>query len=196
MPDGMSYADLSAFSTGLLIGRLVVGLGMAAHGAQKLFGWFGGAGPAGMAVGNRRLGFRAPLLMALAAGLAEFGGGLLLAVGLLTPLAALGIAVVMVNAIALVHWRNGFWNSNGGYEFNLLIWATAGAIAAIGAGRFSLDRLIGWEDNISGAWWGVGVLGLSLLVSAVTLTVGRDHGEHEEDAHTAGHEEEAAPRAA
>ena len=82
----------------------------------------------------------------------------------------------MVNAVALIHWRNGVWNSNGGYEFNLLIWATAGAIAAIGAGRFSLDRLIGWEDNISGLWWGLGALGLSLLISAVTLTVGRSHG--------------------
>jgi putative oxidoreductase len=183
-------------SYGILFLRLVLGGIMAAHGAQKLFGWFGGSGPFGTAAGYRQLNFRAPLLTAFAAGLAEFGGGLLLAVGLLTPLAALGIAVVMVNAIGVVHWRNGFWNSKGGYEFNLLIWAAAGAIAAIGAGRFSLDRLIGWEDNISGAWWGVGVLGLSLLVSAVTLTVGRDHGEHEEDAHTAGHEEEAAPRAA
>ena len=182
-------------SYGILFLRLVLGGIMAAHGAQKLFGWFGGSGPAGTAAGNRRLGFRAPLLMALAAGLAEFGGGLLLAAGLLTPLAALGIAVVMVNAIAVVHWPNGFWNGKGGYEFNLLIWATAGAIAAIGAGRFSLDRLIGWEDNISGAWWGVAALGLSLLVSAVTLTVGRSHAGPEEELYLA-RDDEATPRAA
>jgi putative oxidoreductase len=182
-------------SYGILFLRLVLGGIMAAHGAQKLFGWFGGSGPIGTAAGYRQLGFRAPLVMALAAGLAEFGSGLLLVAGLLTPLAALGIATVMVNAVAVVHWRNGFWNSKGGYEFNLLIWATAGATAAIGAGRFSLDRLIGWEDNISGAWWGVGALGLSLLVSAVTLTVGRGHGEHEEDAHVADHEEAAAKAA-
>jgi putative oxidoreductase len=182
-------------SYGILFLRLVLGGIMAAHGAQKLFGWFGGSGPAGTAAGYRLLGYRAPLVLAFAAGLAEFGGGLFLAAGLLTPLAALGIAVVMVNAIALVHWRNGFWNTNGGYEFNLLIWSTAGAIAAIGAGQFSLDRLYGWEDNISGAWWGVGVLGLSLLISAVTLTVGRGPGMREEHAHTADHEE-AAPRAA
>jgi len=182
-------------SYGILFLRLVLGATMAAHGAQKLFGWFGGSGPAGTAIGNRRLGFRAPLLMALAAGLAEFGGGLLLAAGLLTPLAALGIAVVMVNAVALIHWRNGFWNSNGGYEFNLLIWTTAGAIAAIGAGRFSLDRLLGWEDNISGAWWGLGALGLSLLVSVVTLTVGRSHGKPKGPVHLA-RDEKATPRAA
>jgi putative oxidoreductase len=172
-------------SYGILFLRLVLGGIMAAHGAQKLFGWFGGSGPAGTAAGYRQLSFRAPLVMALAAGLAELGGGLFLAAGLLTPLAAVGIAVVMVNAVAVVHWRNGFWNSIGGYEFNLLIWATAGAIAAIGAGRFSLDRLIGWEDNISGAWWGVGALVLSLVVSAVTLTAGRSHAEHGENARKA-----------
>jgi putative oxidoreductase len=77
--------------------------------------------------------------MALAAGLAELGGGLLLALGLLTPLAALAIAVVMLNALASVHWRNGFWNTNGGYEFTLLIWAAAIALAATGPGRFSFD---------------------------------------------------------
>lgn len=168
---------------------------MAGHGAQKLFGWFGGSGPVGTAAGYRHLSFRAPLLMALAAGLSELGGGLFLAAGFLTPLAALGIAVVMVNAIAVVHWRNGLWNSNGGYEFNLLIWATVGAIGAIGAGRFSLDRAIGWDDNISGVWWGVAALGVSLLVSAVTLTAGRRHGEHEEDAR-ADAQEEASLKAA
>jgi putative oxidoreductase len=178
-------------SYGILFLRLVLGGIMAAHGAQKLFGWFGGSGPVGTAAGFRQLGYRAPLAMAYTAGLAELGAGLFLATGLLTPLAALGIAAVMVNAIVVVHWRNGFWNTNGGYEFNSLIWATAGAIAAIGAGRFSLDRLIGWEDNISGAWWGVGVLVLSLLVSAVTLTVGRSHDEPEKRADMAGHEEPA-----
>ena len=88
-----------------------------------------------------------------------------------------------------------FWNTKGGYEFNLLIWATAGAIAAIGAGRFSLDRRIGWEDNISGAWWGLGVLGLSLLVSALTLTIGRSQADPPAPAHVA-RDEEATPRAA
>lgn len=161
----MSYA--------ILLLRLVLGLTVAAHGAQKLFGALGGGGPRGSAAFFAALGFRAPLLMALTAGLAEFGGGLLLAVGLLTPLAALAIAVVMLNAIAATHWRNGFWNTNGGYEYNALICAVAVALAVTGGARFSLDALVGWADNISGLWWGVGVAGLSVLVSAITLTLGR-----------------------
>jgi hypothetical protein len=111
--------------------------------------------------------------LALAAGLAEFGGGLLIAAGLLTPLGSLAIAVVMLNAIGTVHWPNGFWNTRGGYEFNRLVLAAAVAIAATGAARFLLDNLIGWADNISGLWWGVGVIAISVLVSAVTLTVAR-----------------------
>lgn len=134
--------------------------------------------------------------MALAAGIAEFGGGLLLASGLLTPLAALAIAVVMLNAIGSVHWRNGFWNGKGGYEFNLTLWAAAVAIAAIGAGRFSLDALIGWADNISGLWWGVGVAGLSVLASASTLTLGRRVDEPMGAVQPAGQEEAGRRNAA
>lgn len=163
-------------ASGILILRLVLGLTLAAHGAQKLFGVFGGGGPRGTARSFAGLGFRVPLLMALAAGLAEFGGGLLFAAGLLTPLAALAITVVMLNAIGTVHWRNGLFNSNGGYEFNLLVWTAAVAIADTGPARFSLDNAIGWADNISGPWWGVGVAALSVLVSALTLTLGRGSG--------------------
>jgi len=160
-------------SYGIFLLRVVLGSIMAAHGAQKLFGWFGGGGPRGTAAGFTQLRFRAPLLLALAAGLAEFGGGLLIAAGLLTPLAAIAIAVVMLNAIGTVHWRNGFFNSAGGYEFHLLVLAVAVAIAATGAARFSLDNVIGWADNISGLWWGVGVIAISALVSSITLTLGR-----------------------
>jgi putative oxidoreductase len=183
-------------SYGILFLRFVLGLTVAAHGAQKLFGSFGGHGPRGTAGFFGTLGFRAPLLLALAAGTAEFGGGLLLASGFLTPLAAVAIAVVIVNAIGSVHWRNGFWNSKGGYEFNLNVWAAAIAIAAIGAGRFSVDALIGWADNISGLWWGVGVAGLSVLVSAITLTLGRRHEETLETVHPAGEEEGGRRKAA
>ena len=160
-------------SYGILTLRVVLGTIMAAHGAQKLFGWFDGGGPRQTAAGFAQLRFRPPLLAALAAGLAEFGGGVLLAAGLVTPLAAVAVAVVMLNAIATVHWRNGFWIMKGGYEFNLLILAAAVAIAATGPGRFSLDALIGWTDTIGGLWWGVGVAGLSALIAAMTLTLGR-----------------------
>ena len=110
---------------------------------------------------------------ALGAGLAELGGGLLIALGLLTPLAAAAIAIVMLNAIVTVHWRNGFFTAAGGYEFNLLVFTAAVATAATGPGRFSLDNLYGWADNLSGLWWGVGVAGIAMIVSALTLTVGR-----------------------
>lgn len=160
-------------SYGILMLRVVLGAIMAAHGAQKLFGWFGGGGPSQTAGSFAKLGFQPPLLAALTAGVAEFGGGLLLAAGLVTPLAALAIAVVMLNAIATVHWRKGFWVMKGGYEFNLLILGASVSLAATGPGRFSLDALIGWADNISGLWWGVTVAGLSALVAALTLTLGR-----------------------
>ncbi len=152
--------------------RIVVGGTMFSHGAQKLFGWFGGHGLRGTAGFFGNLGYRAPLLMTLAAGLAE-SGGLLFAAGFVTPLAALGIAVVMLNAIAIVHWPKGFFNGNGGLEFPLTLLTVAVAVSAIGPGRFSLDRAIGWDDNISGVWWGVGVAVAAAAISVVTVQVAR-----------------------
>ena len=160
-------------SYGLLLLRVVVGGTMFSHGAQKLFGWFGGPGLRGTAGFFESLGWRLPLALAFLAGLAETSG-VAFALGLLTPLAALGIAVVMLNAIFVVHWRNGFFNSNGGVEFPLTLATVAVAVAATGPGRFSIDRLIGWDDNISGVWWGVGVLGAALAVAFVTVAVLRN----------------------
>jgi putative oxidoreductase len=159
-------------SYGLLLLRVVVGGTMFSHGAQKLFGWFGGHGLKGTAGFFGNLGYRAPLLMTIAAGLAE-SGGLLFAAGFVTPLAALGITVVMLNAISRVHWSKGFFNGNGGFEFPLTLLTVAVAVTAIGPGRFSVDRAIGWDDNISGVWWGVGVLGAAAAISFLTLTVAR-----------------------
>jgi len=159
-------------SYGLLLLRVVVGGTMFSHGAQKLFGWFGGPGLRGTAGFFESLGWRLPLALAFLAGLAETSG-VAFALGLLTPLAALGIAVVMLNAIFVVHWRNGFFNSNGGVEFPLTLATVAVAVAATGPGRFSIDRLIGWDDNISGVWWGVGVVVVAAAISFVTQTVGR-----------------------
>ena len=146
---------------GILFLRVVVGLSLAAHGAQKLFGWFGGGGPRGTAGFFGGLGFRPPLAMALAAGLSE-AAGLAFAVGFLTPFAALAMASVMVVAVGSVHWRNGFWAGKGGYEYNLVLWTAAIAVAATGPGRFSIDHALGWVDNLSGVWWGVGVLVASI----------------------------------
>jgi putative oxidoreductase len=161
-------------SYGLLLLRVVVGGTMFSHGAQKLFGWFGGHGLRGTAGFFDSLGWRLPLVMAFLAGLGE-ASGLAFAVGFLTPLAAFGIAVVMLNAIAVVHWRNGFFNGNGGIEFPLVLATSAVAIAAIGPGRFSIDRWIGWDDNISGVWWGVGVLAAALVTTLLTVAVFRRH---------------------
>jgi putative oxidoreductase len=161
-------------SYGLLLLRVVVGGTMFSHGAQKLFGWFGGHGLRGTAGFFGSLGWRLPLVMAFLAGLGE-ASGLAFAVGFLTPLAAFGIAVVMLNAIAVVHWRNGFFNGNGGIEFPLVLATSAVAIAAIGPGRFSIDRWIGWDDNISGVWWGVGVLAAALVTTLLTVAVFRRH---------------------
>src|SRR2546426_7079274 len=103
-------------SYGLLLLRVVLGPTMSAHGAQKLFGWFGGPGMKGTTGMCANLGYRSPFLMASGLALAEFGGGLSLATGFLTPLGALAITVVMLNAVYLIHWSKGFFNGNGGYE--------------------------------------------------------------------------------
>jgi putative oxidoreductase len=81
------------------------------------------------------------------------------------------MATVMLNAIESVHWKNGFFAGKGGYEFNLQLLAIAVAIAMTGPGRFSLDHALGWDDNISGLWWGVGVFGAAVAVSVVTTKV-------------------------
>ena len=120
---------------GVLIIRVIAGLTMAAHGSQKLFGWFDGPGRRGTAGMMEKLGFREPAVMASLAGLAEFAGGLGLALGFLTPLAAIAIVVVMLNAALTVHLKNGFWNTAGGYEYPLVMSAIAVGIAATGPGR-------------------------------------------------------------
>ena len=157
---------------GLLLLRIVTGGTMFGHGAQKLFGWFGGGGIRGTAGFFGSVGFRAPVVMAVLAALGETGG-LLFAAGFLTPLASLGLAVVMLTAIGVVHWSKGFWNSAGGYEFNLLLLTVAVAVAATGPGRFSVDRAIGWDDNISGAWWALGVAAAAAVISFATVNVFR-----------------------
>jgi putative oxidoreductase len=160
-------------SYGILVLRVVLGLIMAAHGAQKLFGWWGGPGLKGVHgwLGSSRFrGGWAPVALLVAS---EFGGGLLLALGLFVPFAALAVISVMFVAIATTHWHNGFWNGAGGYEFNLLVLASATALAAIGGGRFALDNALGWADDLSGLWWGVAALAAGALGALFMLTAGR-----------------------
>jgi putative oxidoreductase len=132
-----------SMSLGLLILRVVIGLTLAGHGAQKLFGWWGGPGIATWVQVVAKLRIRPAVAWAWIAALSEFGGGLLLALGLLSPLGSLAIAGAMLVAVATVHWANGFWAGKRGYEFNLALLAAVAAVALIGPGSYSLDGVLG-----------------------------------------------------
>ena len=128
---------------GLLILRLVLGLTVAGHGAQKLFGWWGGSGMKGWTGAMTRMRIRPAVPWAWMSALAEFGGGLLVALGFLNPLGSFALAGSMLVAVILVHWPKGFWVGKGGYEYNLLILGAAAAIAIAGPGAYSLDGALG-----------------------------------------------------
>jgi putative oxidoreductase len=127
---------------GLTALRIPVGIIFAAHGAQKLFGWFGGYGLEGTAGWMASIGLAPGYLMALLAGSAELFGGLALIAGLLVRPAAAGLAFTMVVAIVSVHIGNGLFMSNNGYEFGLALLAASVALAVSGAGNGSLDRAL------------------------------------------------------
>ncbi|EJL43622.1 oxidoreductase [Brevibacillus agri] len=123
---------------GLLIIRLVVGLSFAGHGAQKLFGWFGGYGLKGTGGWLESIGVKPGVTMALLAGLAELVGGLLFAAGVGTWVGALLIVFTMLVAIVKVHGQNGYWVTQNGYEYNLTLIAVAIGVALIGPGAYVL----------------------------------------------------------
>ena len=152
---------------GLLLLRLVIGTTLAAHGAQKLFGWFGGPGLAGAGAGFEHLGFTPGRRHALMAGLVETGGGLLLAVGLFTPLAAAIVASVMIVAAVSAHLPRGFFAQNGGFEYTLVLGVAGLTPAFTGPGRASLDAVLGWE--LGNAAWGAAALALAVVGAAGQL---------------------------
>lgn len=123
---------------GLLLIRLVVGISFMGHGAQKLFGWFGGYGLKGTGGWLESIGIRPGVLMAFLAGAAELVGGLLFAAGVFTPVAALLITVTMLIAIFTVHGKNGYWVTANGFEYNLMLIAVAVGVALIGPGAYVL----------------------------------------------------------
>jgi putative oxidoreductase len=127
---------------GLLVLRVIVGLMVAAHGAQKLFGWWGGPGMKGFTGWLTSMGLRPASFWAIVAALGEFGGGLLFALGLFDPIGSFGIMGAMLTAIALVHWGKGIWASKGGIEHPLMILAAALAVAFTGPGSYSLDAIL------------------------------------------------------
>ena len=156
--------DMDA-SIGILAVRIVVGLLFVGHGTQKLFGWFGGGGPSGTEGMVRSLGYPWPRISALFGGVAETLAGCLLALGLVTPLGAFLVVVMMVSAIAAVHASNGVWNQNGGIEYPLVLIAVAFAAACF-PGRFSFDHAI------DAPWDGVLAAIVALVLGAVVAGIG------------------------
>jgi putative oxidoreductase len=152
--------------TGLLIVRAVIGLILVGHGVQKLFGWFGGHGLSTTGQGFGALGYRPGTLFAFVAGTTEAGGGLLLALGLFTPLAAAAIMGTMLNAALSAHVKKGFWLANGGYEYTLGLGGVAAGLAFTGAGAYSLDHAAGW--TLGGTASGLFAVALALVTGMAT----------------------------
>jgi putative oxidoreductase len=131
---------------GLLVIRVAVGGSLAAHGAQKLFGWFGGGGLTGTGEMFDKIGFRPGRVNAVAAGLGEAGGGALLAVGLATPAAGAAVAATMVVASSM-HTAQGFFSTKGGFEYPAVLGTAAAGLALTGPGVFSIDHATGHRLN-------------------------------------------------
>ena len=127
---------------GLLLIRLVIGVLFIGHGAQKLFGWFGGYGLKGTGGWFESIGMKPGVTVALMAGLTELVGGVLFALGLVTPLGGIMIAATMVIAIAKVHGANGLWSTSNEYEYNLVLLAVTIGIALVGPGQYALDAFL------------------------------------------------------
>ena len=154
---------------GLLLLRVVVGVALFGHGTQKLFGWFGGHGRRGTGALFELLGYRPGELIAIIAGLSEAGGGALLAVGFLTPLAGAAVVGVMLNAASALRGR-GPRVTNGGWEYPVVL-ATAGAsIALVGPGSVSMDNVLGLEWS---AACRLGAVALGVAASIATLLLRR-----------------------
>jgi len=152
---------------GILLLRAVVGLTLAAHGGQKLFGWFNGPGLAGAAKGLEHLGFYPGRRHAAMAGVVELLGGALLAIGLFTPIAATVVLSVMVVAAVSAHVKQGFFLTSGGYEYNAVLGLAGLAVAFIGPGRLSIDAALGLA--VGGPAWGVAALAVGVVGAVFQL---------------------------
>jgi putative oxidoreductase len=159
-------SSFSVRDLGLLALRVGVGGALVAHGAQKLFGWFGGSGLAKTGATFHQFGFRPGKLNAMAAGLGEAGGGALLAVGLGTPGASAAVAGTMIVASSM-HVDKGFFNGKGGFEYPAVLGWSAAALALTGPGALSLDHVLGHRLNRS--WMRNLALGAAALAAFAVI---------------------------
>jgi len=159
---------MDTINLSLLILQLGIGLTFAAHGAQKVFGWWGGPGLAGWEDAMTQMGFRPAKLFALSSALTELGGGLLLAVGFLTPLAAAALVAQAVVIVGHVHWSNGFFNARSGIEFPLLLGIGAAAVGVAGGSAIGVDSFVGFalEPSV-----GVAAVVAGIVAGLVALAV-------------------------
>jgi putative oxidoreductase len=177
---------------GLFVLRLVVGGLFIGHGTQKLFGWFGGYGVEGTGGFMESLGYRPGKHFAVLGGVAEAGGGLLLFLGLFTPLAVAAIVGVMINAIFSVHVENGPWAQNNGYEYPLVAAVAAAAIALGDGGAAALDHALGLD--LGGIWGWIGIF--AGIVCGVIAAIIRNPQAAEAGAGAEGQEDEGEARKA
>jgi putative oxidoreductase len=150
--------------------RGVLGVLFMGHGAQKVFGSFGGGGPDETGEAFDSMGLKPGKPMALAAGASEMVGGALLTLGLATPLAATLLSSVMTGAIEAVHGEKGPWVTQGGYEYNLVILASLLAIVGAGPGAFSVDHALGIERT--GAGWAIAAVGAGAVAGTALTALG------------------------
>ena len=155
--------DPTAAGVGLLLGRVMLGAAMAAHGTQKLFGWFGGSGLEKTGGFLEALGFRPGRAFAAAASVTEVLSGVLVAFGLLGPIGPALMLSVMVVAAVTVHWKGGFFAQSNGIELPFLYTAGALGLALVGPGRFSLDALLAlewlWAPRVAAVALAIGLAG-------------------------------------
>ena len=155
---------------GLALLRSIVGALFVGHGLQKLAGWFGGHGLEATGNAFESMGLRPGRVHATAAGLSEAGGGALLVLGLLTPVATMLISATMATAIYKVHAKNGPWAASGGYEYNLVLIAVVFALAELGPGELSLDAALGLERKGPGV--ALAQLGAALVGAGAAIAIG------------------------
>jgi putative oxidoreductase len=161
---------MDAIDISLFLIQLAVGLTFAAHGAQKVFGWWGGPGLTGWEGAMQHMGFRPARAFALTSAFVELGGGILLAVGLLSPLAAAALVAQSVVIIGHVHWANGFFSTRSGIEFPMLLGVGAAAIGLAGAGAISVDALLGVTFE---SWTRLGFVIAAIAAGLVALAIPR-----------------------